>query len=226
MQTDIFKQLVDEYISHNFPRLDVLKIINKAKVLWQSGKPQQAILLAEGLTDIKWQAALDAEIARMHAFMKLVNETQHNQSQAQQCAGVAEVYKRAQKIDQYYLKLLASQYDRCRKQSLDNIKRYLTRARELYNSYIQAGAISGKMRMAPTLSPVFCSLAGSLGHAHLLIQSAQKEADMFNLDLSWQERQEINQINEEFDSQRERLQESMVLSPDVIKQKLACLQTE
>ena len=226
MQTDIFKQLANEYIAHNFPGLDALKTINKAKILWQSGKPQQAISLAEGLVDTKWQAALDVEIARLHSFMQLVNATEQKHSQAQHCADVAEVYKRAQEIDQYYIKLLAPRYDRCRKQSLLNINKYLTRAQELFDSYIRAGAISGKMRMASALSPKFCIQAGRLGHAHTMIQTAQKEAALFNLDLSWQAQQEINRINEEFDSQRDRLQESMVLSPDVIKQKLACFQSE
>jgi len=221
MHTDLFRGLAASYVESNYPDVPAQQVFDQARQFWQSGNPHKATTLLKGLPKGNWQTAIDRETEHMRKLMALVEKVESTRETSTRCKVVAEIYGMALQNDVFYKRLFGDEHIRCRNQASITGKNYLTKANSAFETYRQQGGITGQMRMASVISQGFRTQAQVLTKAHKFAVQAAERIELSSIEMSASDRKVIAEINEEFQLQHSRLQNSTVLSTSLVQQKLS-----
>ncbi len=220
METPLFADLSNTYRSKHYPADTIYTMLIQAMEQWQSGLAQESIATLSLCPPSPWTELIQQEIKTLQKITTLVEQAQNNENQEQVCQTVKELHSQTRDVDQYYRELFADISSKCKEASKENFQLQIQKANSLFFSYLQNHGINGQMRLEENISESFRQRAMEISQAYYLTRGILEESQRSNIQLSADKIKNIAVIQNEYNMQLTRLQESRVLSPALVQQKL------
>lgn len=220
METLLFTDLSKTFHSKHYPDDTIYSMLTQAREQWQTGLAQESIATLSLCPPSPWTKLIQQEIKTLQDITALVEQAQKTESQQQACQAMKELYSQTRDVDQYYRELFADTFNKCKEISKENYQRQIQKANSLFFSYLQNQGISGQMRLEENISEIFRQRAMEISQAYHLTTGILEDSKRSNIQLSADEEKNIDVIQNEYNMQLTRLQESRVLSPALVQQKL------
>ena len=222
MQTEVFKKLADEFAGTSLPDKQTQEMIAEAKQLWSNGDIHGAIQVLGQVHAGMWHDRVQARLKELKHLASLLDQVETSTSQEDRCAAVAALYA-LESVVPVYKDRVKDIFQDCQEKVLLEGAGYLADAGKLYQSYTSNGGITAEMRLASTVTNSYRKRAVELASARNLARKVLSLMKPFDLELTQKEQQFIENVFDEYDLQVSRLQENRVLSPGVLREKMALL---
>jgi len=220
METPVFTDLSNKYYTEHYPDDAVFTMVLQAKEQWQSGLALESISTLSLCPPSPWEDLIQQEIKKLQQITALVEQAKTGKIQEQTCRTIEEFHKQTRDVDQYYRELLADISSKCRAISKQSYQVQIQKANSLFFSYLQNQGINGQMRLEESISESFRQRAVEISKAYHLTKAILEGSRHSNVPLSADEKKNIDVIQNEYQMQITRLQESRVLSPALVQEKL------
>jgi hypothetical protein len=223
--TPPFQEHFRRFAENELPPADLLKQYKEVSDAWQQGDQAKAISTLQGLTGSAWGDVASQQLAHKRTVIVDFERLNKDRGTEGYDERLLAFYGELDPTeDRYYIQAIEPDFRIHKDKAIGRADELLSRARNLWDTYRENGAIGGFRRLESRISDEFRSQAHLLSEAHADAQRGMRVYKLLKTDPSTQWGNLQSDIDAEVQLQRRSLEElRMVLEPTLLNAKLALI---
>ena len=226
-QTPVFAEHGSLWLQSHLPPKALLAAYDQARQHWLAGHTNEAIAILAQIDDPHWGQVIADKLEHYRAVAAGYAALRVGVPAARSRDRILGFHRSLDPSeDRYYLQMIKDQVEAQRDSALAEARQLFAQAREHWQSYRSAGAISGLMRLESTLTETFQERTQQMAEAFRCAALAGRLYTLLGLEPAADEQSLFVNVVTEVSRQRQWLQDlHLVLDPALLEQKLELMPT-